>query len=133
MLPEAKDDAPELPLQRQRRGGNPAGAPETDDPVKRAGLVSASKLVRRRVRPTARQKAIAAGQLQMPDVLDLSEDQTTWLEELLKDCESTTRLNDWEGNFVDGIRDRFLQHRERTRISPRQMEILRKIEAKVYA
>jgi hypothetical protein len=63
----------------------------------------------------------------------LDEQQVERLRELLFDAESCARLLQWEEEFLDDMRSRFLVHAEKMRISDKQWEILRRIEEKVYA
>ena len=55
------------------------------------------------------------------------------LAELLRDCESCARLNEWETEFTDDLRGRMLLNNGRPMLSEKQMAKLRQIEAKVYA
>ncbi len=52
--------------------------------------------------------------------------------ELLDNAETATRLSDWEQEFCNSLRDRVLQYKERTRISPKQWAIIERIETKLY-
>ena len=54
------------------------------------------------------------------------------LAELLRDCETCARLNEWEQDFTDDLRGRMLLNNGLLTLSDRQMACLRKIEAKVY-
>ena len=69
----------------------------------------------------------------MPDENGELGDDFNRVTEILRDAESTTRLNDWENNFLDDLRARILEYRHRTRVSERQMAVLDRIEAKLYA
>lgn len=67
----------------------------------------------------------------MDDELDPA--RLKWLKELLDDCEHTTRLSEWEVNFMDDMRSRLLQYGERIRVSEKQLQVLERIEQKMYA
>lgn len=59
-------------------------------------------------------------------------DEHDFVVELLHDAESSTRLNDWENNFLDELRDRVVQYGDRTIISSRQWAVIMRIDAKLY-
>ena len=52
--------------------------------------------------------------------------------ELLHDAESTTRLSDWENEFLDSLRDRVVRYGADTVVSEKQWAVLKRIEAKLY-
>jgi hypothetical protein len=52
--------------------------------------------------------------------------------EILKDAESSTRLSDWEQNFLDDLRDRVLRYGDATRMSDKQMAVIDRIEQRLY-
>jgi hypothetical protein len=56
-----------------------------------------------------------------------------WIKEVLTDAEKSPRLSTWEAGFVRNLREgtnRFGIHAE---LSEKQLDILRQIEAKIYA
>ncbi len=55
------------------------------------------------------------------------------LKELLKDAESCARLSVWEEGFLSDLRDRALLYKANIRLSDSQLEVIRRIEGKVYA
>jgi hypothetical protein len=55
------------------------------------------------------------------------------LRELLRDAESCARLNQYEEDFLDGMRARVLIHAADTHVSDKQWTVLQRIEGKVYA
>jgi hypothetical protein len=61
------------------------------------------------------------------------EAKTFDLAELLKDAEFCARLSDWEESFLNDLRGRMLLANGEMRLTDRQMVVLRRIEAKVYA
>ena len=68
----------------------------------------------------------------MPDNPDEIGDDLPALQEILNDAESTSRLTSWEQDFIDDLRDRVLTYGKRTRVSPKQQEIIDRIEKKLY-
>jgi hypothetical protein len=54
------------------------------------------------------------------------------LEELLADAETCARLSNWERQFLDDIRDRFAEYGTRIKLSEKQLDVLERIENKVY-
>ena len=54
------------------------------------------------------------------------------LKELLKDAESCARLSQWDEEFLDSMRKKFLVYGYDVRISDKQNEILNRIEVKNY-
>lgn len=59
-------------------------------------------------------------------------DDVIWLKEILHDAESCARLTDWEENFLDDMRVKVMGYGSRTHVSERQMEVLKRIEEKIY-
>lgn len=55
------------------------------------------------------------------------------LKELLRDAEMCPRLNQYEEEFCDSMRDRVARYGEDTNLSDAQERVLGSIEAKVYA
>ncbi len=55
------------------------------------------------------------------------------LRELLRDCEDSTRLTGWEQDFTDDLRGRMLLNNGTLPLSDKQIAVIRRIEAKVYA
>ncbi len=53
--------------------------------------------------------------------------------ELMKDAESCARLTQWEEEFCDTIRGNLLTRGEDLWLSDNQINVLRRIEEKVYA
>ncbi len=53
--------------------------------------------------------------------------------ELMKDAESCARLTQWEEEFCDSIRGKLLTRGEDLWLSDNQVNVLRRIEEKVYA
>jgi hypothetical protein len=65
--------------------------------------------------------------------MPLDQKQHAWIDELLKDAEASTRLSDWEQQFMDDLRQRrALYGVAGLRLSDRQMNTLRRIEQKLY-
>ncbi len=64
---------------------------------------------------------------------DLEEKDMKLLQEIFTDAETTTRLSDWETNFIDDMRGRFLQYGASIRISDKQWATIKKIEERMYA
>lgn len=62
----------------------------------------------------------------------LDEDDLTRIKEICADAESSARLNDWETEFIDSIRDRVTEYGARARISAKQWDIIERIEQKLY-
>ena len=62
----------------------------------------------------------------------MSDEEFAFLQEVLKDAESSARLSQWEEEFCDDFRGRLLMYRGNTRVSDRQWEIIRRIEGKIY-
>lgn len=61
----------------------------------------------------------------------LTADQMYWLEDLLNECDAQeSRLNDWERKFVSDQRARMEELGDEMWLSPKQHEILLKIESK---
>lgn len=60
-------------------------------------------------------------------------EQYAELKDLLADAESCGRLSNWEQDFIADFRDRFDTFGVTISISPKQWEVLRRIEGKVYA
>jgi len=55
-----------------------------------------------------------------------------WMKELLADAMKYPNLSGFEEDFVRSIKDKIDQYAERTFISPKQMEILKRIEDKIH-
>lgn len=55
-----------------------------------------------------------------------------WVKELLSDAETCARLTLWEEQFLDDVRGHFLTYGDRLILSAKQLEVLRRIEGKVY-
>ena len=64
------------------------------------------------------------------DVLD--DEEYSRIKEILSDAESSSRLNDWETEFCDSVRDRIEEYQQKVRISAKQWEVLERIEGKLY-
>ena len=62
----------------------------------------------------------------------LDDDDLARLQEICLDAESSARLNSWETEFIDSIRDRIMEYGARARISARQWEVIDRIEGKLY-
>lgn len=62
----------------------------------------------------------------------LDGEELTRLQEILSDAETSSRLNGWEEEFCDSVRDRVEQYGARARISAKQWEIIDRIEAKLH-
>jgi|FreactTroBogLake_1042271.scaffolds.fasta_scaffold44299_2 hypothetical protein len=66
-----------------------------------------------------------------PDELDA--DEFRRLKEILYDAqENSDRLSDWECGFVDDTIERLIQYDRRIRVTEKQMEIIDRIEQKLY-
>jgi hypothetical protein len=52
--------------------------------------------------------------------------------EVLEDAAHSARLNNWETNFCDDLRDRVATYGEKTRMTGKQWEAFEKIENKLY-
>lgn len=66
-----------------------------------------------------------------PRPLDVAE--MRWLRELLADCLQSSRLSDWERDFVHGQRLNLQRLGVAAVLSDKQMGVLRKIEEKIHA
>lgn len=62
----------------------------------------------------------------------LDDDELARIKEILSDAETSSRLNDWEEEFCNSIRDRVTEYGARARISAKQWEIIDRIEGKLY-
>ena len=66
-----------------------------------------------------------------PDELDA--DDFRRVKEILYDAqENGDQLSDWECGFVDDMIERVVQYGQRMRVSERQMEIIDRIEQKLW-
>jgi hypothetical protein len=59
-------------------------------------------------------------------------DELGRVQEILADAETTTRLSDWEQNFLDTLRERVLKYGDSTLVTPKQWTVIRRIEEKLY-
>ena len=59
-------------------------------------------------------------------------DQHDHVVELLYDAEATTRLSEWENEFMDSLRDRVVRYGADALVSEKQWAVLKRIEAKLY-
>ena len=66
-------------------------------------------------------------------VVSIGPDTRKWLDELLADAADSARLTGWEGSFIGDVRDRLIEWGNALSISERQMEVLKRIEEKIYA
>ncbi len=55
------------------------------------------------------------------------------LREILKDAESCIRLSSYEEEFVASLRERMQHYGKIMRVSPKQWDVIDRIESKVYA
>lgn len=55
------------------------------------------------------------------------------VKELMADAETCARLSQWEEEFCDSMRTKLLTYGENITLSDKQIEVLRRIEEKVYA
>lgn len=62
----------------------------------------------------------------------LDDDELARIKEICDDAERSARLNDWETEFIDSIRDRVTEYGAHARISAKQWEIIDRIEGKLY-
>lgn len=62
----------------------------------------------------------------------LSSEELAQITEIMNDAETSARLNDWENEFCDSIRERILEYGVRARISAKQWEVIDRIEKKLY-
>lgn len=62
----------------------------------------------------------------------LGEGELDRIKEICADAESSARLNGWETEFIDSIRDRVTEYGARARISAKQWDIIERIEQKLY-
>lgn len=63
---------------------------------------------------------------------ELDDEELSRIEEILRDAETSTQLTPWEDEFCDSLRDRVAIYGARTRISDKQMEIIDRIERKLW-
>ena len=68
-----------------------------------------------------------------PEDPDMLGDDIDRVGAIFADAEETTRLSQWEEEFIDSLRERVLQYGRRTMISDKQWEILERIEDKLCA
>ncbi len=62
----------------------------------------------------------------------LTEDQISWLQSFFSLCDTNnTKLNQWEQNFVRDQKTRYEEHGATIMLSPKQWNILNKIDAKL--
>lgn len=59
-------------------------------------------------------------------------DRLKVFQEIYQDAQATTRLSQWEMDFLDSLNERVLVYGNRTYLSPRQLEVFRRIETKLY-
>jgi hypothetical protein len=63
----------------------------------------------------------------------LSDEIVAWLKDLFKDADGSPRLTKWQEQFMADMKARFEQYGATTRISPRQMESLQRVEQAIHA
>lgn len=63
---------------------------------------------------------------------ELDDDELKRIKEILSDAETSARLNNWETEFCDSIRDRITEYGNRARISDAQWGVIERIESKLY-
>ena len=56
-----------------------------------------------------------------------------WLAELLDDADDHHRMNDWEDRFLEDMRVRLQREGALMTLSDKQLDALKRIEAKVHA
>lgn len=56
-----------------------------------------------------------------------------WIDELLDDAGNSPRLTAWEQDFCSGLARRLTWRGEGFELSEKQMEVLKRIEGKIYA
>lgn len=59
-------------------------------------------------------------------------DRLAFFEELYADAQATTRLSQWDMKFLDSLNERVTVYRDRTYLSARQLEVLKRIETTLY-
>lgn len=64
--------------------------------------------------------------------MSLSEDQVSWLQSFFALCDANeAKLSAWEKNFVDDQRKRHDEYNDGLRLSPKQWNIINRIDAKL--
>lgn len=63
---------------------------------------------------------------------ELDEKQVHLLEEIFEAAPSSSRLSQWEQNFLCELQERFEVYRAKTQITDRQWESLHQIERKLF-
>lgn len=63
----------------------------------------------------------------------MHEDLRPWLRELLGDAAACPRLSSWEETFVEDMQRRLDASQSSISVSDKQMNVLTRIEEKVYA
>lgn len=64
--------------------------------------------------------------------MPITDEQVEWLEKLIGRCdEEHQQLSDWEHNFVEDQRKRFEQYGSKMFLSPKQLQVLQRIENKL--
>jgi len=63
--------------------------------------------------------------------MSISEEYSAYLEDLFVLTESHSKINSWERKFLDDMKERYEQHGNGMFVSPKQKNILCKIEAKI--
>jgi hypothetical protein len=61
----------------------------------------------------------------------LSSEEIARIKDILESAESSGYLSDWESDFIDDLRERFIQYGSSMLMSSRQWDVLDRIEAKL--
>lgn len=64
--------------------------------------------------------------------MPISEEQVSWLETFFAQCDTNAgKLSQWETNFVNDQKTRYTEHGAAISMSPKQWNVLNKIDAKI--
>jgi len=59
-------------------------------------------------------------------------DRLGFFEKLYVEAQHTSELSKWEHDFLDSLNERVLVYRDRTYLSARRLEVLKRIEGKLF-
>lgn len=69
--------------------------------------------------------------IRKPNRDDLSSEDIARIKDVLESAETSGYLNDWESDFIDDLRERFIEYGSTMLMSARQWDAFERIESKL--